>query len=136
MQRHPSSRTPVLAGAAVALAGALGLVASALVGAGALAVAGSSLFVLVGAGVLLGHGFDAAFDAWPRSWMAVPALLVASGLLGLADAAGVFGSVELLGLPVSVGLVVVGVALLARWGDRLPAHGTVGPRPGDADRGQ
>lgn len=133
---HPSSHTPVLAGATVALAGAGGLAASAFLGGGALAVSGSSLLLLVGAGVLLGHGFDVAFDLYPRSWMAVPGLLVAAGLLGLTDAAGVFGSVELLGLPVSVGLVVAGVALLARWGGRLPAHGTVGPQPGDADRGQ
>ncbi len=126
----------MLVAAGLAVAGGLGLAASSLVGGGAAAVAGSSLVLLVGTGVLLGHGFDVAFDAWPRSWMAVPGLLVAAGLLGLADAAGVFGATELLGLPVSVGLIVAGVALLARWGGRLPARGAVGPRSGDADRGQ
>lgn len=123
MHVGPSTRHSTLVAAFLSVVGATGLAASAILDGGAAAVAGSALALLVGAGVLLGHGFRVAFDAWPRSWIAVPALLVAAGLLGLGDAVGAFGSADLMGLPVSVGLIVVGVGLLAGTDGRLPAAG-------------
>lgn len=120
MRVRSSTRNSTLIAAALALAGAAGLAATAVLDGGAAAVAGSALVLLVGAGVLVGHGFDAASEAWPRSWLAAPVVLVAAGVLGVGDAVGAFGSTEPLGLPVSVALVVAGLGFLVRRRDKLP----------------
>lgn len=132
MRVHSSTRVLVLA-AAVAAVGVLGIAAAAVGHGGGTLVAASTLLALVGVGVLLGHGFRAAFEAWPRSWVAVPAVLVAAGGLGVLDAAGAFGSTDLLGAVIGVALVAVGVVLLARGDDYFAPQSRDDPRLRDAD---
>jgi hypothetical protein len=127
-----STRILVLAAVVVAV-GAAGIAASAVLGGGGTLVAASTLLTLVGVGVLLGHGFRAAFETWPRSWVAVPAVLVAAGGLGVLDAAGAFGSTSLLGAVVGLGFVAAGVALLVRGGDDFAPQMRDGHRLRDAD---